>query len=131
MQAPGLAVVLVGARKDSETYVRNKKKACAEVGFESFGTDLPESASQDEVLKAVADYNANQDINGILVQLPLPEHMDAQVILDAIDLAKDVDGFHPQNVGSLALRGRQPTFVSCTPKGCMELLKRAGVDPSV
>lgn len=131
LQAPGLAVVLVGARKDSETYVRNKKKACAEVGFESFGTDLPESASQDEVLKAVADYNANPDINGILVQLPLPEHMDAQVILDAIGLAKDVDGFHPQNVGSLALRGRQPTFVSCTPKGCMELLKRAGVDPSV
>jgi 5,10-methylene-tetrahydrofolate dehydrogenase/methenyl tetrahydrofolate cyclohydrolase len=130
-QVPGLAVVLVGTRTDSETYVRNKEKACEEVGFQSFRTDLPETATQEEVLKVVAGYNANGDVHGILVQLPLPKHMDAQIILDAIGIEKDVDGFHPQNIGSLALRGRAPKYVSCTPKGCMELLKRSGVDPAV
>ena len=131
MQAPGLAVVLVGSRKDSETYVRSKKKACDEVGFGSYGVDLPEDASQEEVLKAVADYNANEDINGILVQLPLPSHIDETAVLDAIDVAKDVDGFHPQNIGRLAMRGREPGAISCTPKGCMMLLERSGVEISV
>eukprot|EP00883_Tetradesmus_obliquus_P011433 jgi/Sobl393_1/420/SZX59733.1 len=126
-RAPGLAVVLVGARKDSETYVRSKKKACAEVGFESFGTDLAEDVSQEELLRVVAQYNADPKVDGILVQLPLPKHINEQAVLDAISLEKDVDGFHPQNIGSLAMRGRNPTFVSCTPKGCMELLKRSGV----
>jgi 5,10-methylene-tetrahydrofolate dehydrogenase/methenyl tetrahydrofolate cyclohydrolase len=111
--------------------VRNKKKACEEVGIQSFGTELPERATQDEVLKVVADYNADEAVNGILVQLPLPDHMDAQVVLDAIDIEKDVDGFKPENIGSLALRSRIPRFVSCTPKGCLELLKRSGVDPAV
>lgn len=126
-RAPGLAVVLVGGRKDSETYVRSKKKACAEVGFESFGTDLPEDVSQEELLKVVAAYNADPKVDGILVQLPLPKHINEQTVLDAISIDKDVDGFHPTNIGSLAMRGRQPLFVSCTPKGCIELLKRSGV----
>jgi 5,10-methylene-tetrahydrofolate dehydrogenase/methenyl tetrahydrofolate cyclohydrolase len=131
VQAPGLAVVLVGSRKDSETYVRSKKKACDEVGITSFGADLPEDVSQAELLKAVADYNSNDDVNGILVQLPLPKHIDETAVLDAIDVEKDVDGFHPQNIGRLAMRGREPGAVSCTPKGCMMLLERSGVQISV
>jgi 5,10-methylene-tetrahydrofolate dehydrogenase/methenyl tetrahydrofolate cyclohydrolase len=127
-KVPGLAVVLVGSRKDSETYVRSKKKACAEVGFDSFGTDLPEDVSEEEVLKVVAAYNADPNVHGILVQLPLPKHINETKVLDAISISKDVDGFHPQNIGSLAMRGREPTFVSCTPKGCIELLKRSGVE---
>jgi 5,10-methylene-tetrahydrofolate dehydrogenase/methenyl tetrahydrofolate cyclohydrolase len=131
MQAPGLAVVLVGSRKDSETYVRSKKKACEEVGVESYGVDLPVDVSQDELLKAVADYNANPDVNSVLVQLPLPEHIDETAVLDAIDVEKDVDGFHPQNIGRLAMRGREPGAVSCTPKGCIMLLERSGVQIAV
>jgi len=124
---PGLAVVLVGSRKDSETYVRSKKKACEEVGIASFGTDLPEGISEEELLKVVADYNADPTVHGILVQLPLPPHINEKRILDAISIEKDVDGFHPTNIGRLAMRGREPTYVSCTPKGCIELLERSGV----
>jgi 5,10-methylene-tetrahydrofolate dehydrogenase/methenyl tetrahydrofolate cyclohydrolase len=131
LQTPGLAVVLVGSRKDSETYVRSKKKACEEVGIDSFGTELPEDVSESELLKIVSEYNADPDVHGILVQLPLPKHINEQTILDAIDITKDVDGFHPLNIGSLAMRGREPRFVSCTPKGCMELLKRSGIEISV
>lgn len=126
-KAPGLAVVLVGSRKDSETYVRSKKKACAEVGIHSFGVDLPETATQEEVLSVVRDFNADPNVHGILVQLPLPSHIDEKAVLDAISIEKDVDGFHPENIGRLAMRGREPTYVSCTPAGCMELLRRAGV----
>ncbi|KAL4420158.1 hypothetical protein ABPG77_008294 [Micractinium sp. CCAP 211/92] len=129
-KAPGLAVVLVGERKDSQTYVRNKKKACEEVGIVSFGTDLPDTVSEEELLKVVADYNADPSVHGILVQLPLPKHINEQRVLDAISIEKDVDGFHPQNIGALAMRGRDPLFVSCTPKGCLELLKRSGVQMS-
>ena len=121
----------MGARKDSETYVRSKKKGCEEVGIRSFGTDLADDVSQEELLKVVADYNANPDVHGILVQLPLPSHINERAVLDAIDLAKDVDGFHPQNIGSLAMRGRSPKFVSCTPKGCMLLLERSGIEIKV
>eukprot|EP00879_Flechtneria_rotunda_P019624 GHRR01020620.1.p1 GENE.GHRR01020620.1~~GHRR01020620.1.p1 ORF type:complete len:343 (+),score=107.24 GHRR01020620.1:235-1263(+) len=127
-RVPGLAVVLVGSREDSETYVRSKKKACAEVGFESFGIDLLESCSQEELLQAVANFNADPKVDGILVQLPLPKHINEQAVLDAISLDKDVDGFHPMNIGSLAMRGREPLYVSCTPKGCIQLLKRSGVN---
>jgi 5,10-methylene-tetrahydrofolate dehydrogenase/methenyl tetrahydrofolate cyclohydrolase len=127
-KVPGLAVVLVGARKDSETYVRNKKKACDEVGIKSFGTDLPEDATEEEVLKVVQDYNANPEVHGILVQLPLPKHMNEQRVLDAISLEKDVDGFHPFNIGCLAMRGREAIYTSCTPKGCMALLDRSDVE---
>lgn len=126
-KVPGLAVVLVGTRKDSETYVRNKKKSCAEVGFKSFGTDLAEDVSEEELLAVVKAYNDDPEVHGILVQLPLPKHINEQRILDAISHEKDVDGFHPVNIGCLAMRGREPLFVPCTPKGCIELLERTGV----
>ena len=125
--APGLAVVLVGERKDSQTYVRNKKRACEEVGIASFGADLPAEATTAEVLAVVAAFNADPAVHGILVQLPLPPHVDEQAVLDAISIDKDVDGFHPLNIGALAMRGRDPLFVPCTPKGCVELLRRSGV----
>ncbi len=121
-KVPGLAVVLVGARKDSETYVRNKKKACEEVGIASFGTDLPEDVSEEELLEVVRGYNDNPDVHGILVQLPLPKHINEQRVLDAISLEKDVDGFHPENIGALAMRGRTPKYVSCTPKVCGDVV---------
>ena len=123
-QAPGLAVVLVGERKDSQTYVRSKKKGCEEVGIRSFGTDLPASATEEEVLRVVQEYNSNPEVHGILVQLPLPKHINEERILDAISIDKDVDGFHPMNIGMLAMRGRNPMYVPCTPKGCIELLRR-------
>ncbi|KAA6430081.1 MAG: bifunctional -like [Trebouxia sp. A1-2] len=126
-KAPGLAVVLVGTRKDSETYVRNKKKVCEEVSIASFGETLAEDATEEEVLKIVQGYNADPAVHGILVQLPLPKHINEQRILDAVSFEKDVDGFHPQNIGCLAMRSRDPRFVCCTPKGCIELLERSGV----
>jgi 5,10-methylene-tetrahydrofolate dehydrogenase/methenyl tetrahydrofolate cyclohydrolase len=127
-KVPGLAAVLVGERRDSQTYVRMKKKACAEVGINSFGHDLPEDISQEELLKVVHDLNANPEVNGILVQLPLPDHIDDEEILGAIDLEKDVDGFHPINIGRLSMKRRDPLFVPCTPKGCIELLDRSGIE---
>jgi len=127
-KVPGLAVVLVGARKDSETYVRNKKKACEEVGIMSLGSDLPEEASEDDVLRAVMTFNDDPSVNGVLVQLPLPQHISEEKILNAVSIEKDVDGFHPLNIGRLAMRGREPLFVPCTPKGCIELLLRSDID---
>ncbi|KAK8487103.1 hypothetical protein V6N11_084449 [Hibiscus sabdariffa] len=125
---PGLAVILVGDRKDSATYVRNKKKACESVGINSFEVHLPDDAPEEEVLKFISDFNADPTVHGILVQLPLPSHMNEQNILNAVTIEKDVDGFHPLNIGRLAMRGREPLFVPCTPKGCIELLHRYGVD---
>lgn len=125
---PGLAVILVGDRKDSATYVRNKKKACESVGINSFEVNLPDDASEQEVLKYISDFNGDPSVHGILVQLPLPSHMNEQNILNAVTIEKDVDGFHPLNIGLLAMRGREPMFVPCTPKGCIELLHRYGVD---
>jgi len=127
-KVPGLAAVLVGERKDSQTYVRMKKKACAEVGIASFGYDLPADISQEELLKVVQDLNANADVHGILVQLPLPDHIDDEEILGAISLEKDVDGFHPLNIGRLSMKRRDPLFVPCTPRGCIELLDRTNVE---
>ena len=127
-KVPGLAAVLVGERKDSQTYVRMKKKACAEVGIASFGHDLPEDISQEELLKVVQELNANPEVHGILVQLPLPDHIDDEEILGAISLEKDVDGFHPLNIGRLSMKRRDPLFVPCTPRGCIELLDRTGVE---
>lgn len=121
-------MVLVGERKDSQTYVKAKKKACAEAGIDSFGTDLPDDATEEEVLKVVADYNADPNVHGILVQLPMPGHIDEERVLGAIDYEKDVDGFHPLNTGRLAQRGREPLFVPCTPRGCIELLERSGIE---
>ncbi|MFT5140272.1 MAG: 5,10-methylene-tetrahydrofolate dehydrogenase/methenyl tetrahydrofolate cyclohydrolase [Lysobacterales bacterium] len=127
-KVPGLATVLVGQRKDSQAYVRMKKKACAEAGINSFGHDLPEDISQTELLEVVRDLNANPDIQGILIQLPLPAHIDDEEILGAVSLEKDVDGFHPLNIGRLSMKRREPLFVPCTPKGCIELLDRSGVE---
>ncbi|KAF8029691.1 hypothetical protein BT93_E2195 [Corymbia citriodora subsp. variegata] len=124
---PGLAVVLVGERKDSATYVRNKKKACESVGINSFEVHLPEDSKEEEVVKFISGFNDDPSVHGILVQLPLPSHMNEQSILNAVSIEKDVDGFHPLNIGRLAMRGREPLFVPCTPKGCIELLHRYGI----
>ena len=127
---PGLATVLVGERVDSATYVRMKQKACADLGMNSFHHPLPADISQEEIEKVVRDLNADPAVNGILVQLPLPKHLDEEKVLQAIDLEKDVDGFHPINIGRLAQKGREPVFVPCTPYGCIYLLKEAGVQLS-
>lgn len=126
-KVPGLATVLVGARKDSQTYVKMKKRACKRAGIASFGHDLPEDISPEELLKIVQELNANPEVHGILVQLPLPGHIDEETILSAVSLEKDVDGFHPINIGRLSMKRRDPLFVPCTPKGCIELLDRTGV----
>jgi methylenetetrahydrofolate dehydrogenase (NADP+)/methenyltetrahydrofolate cyclohydrolase len=123
---PGLATVLVGENPASQTYVRMKRKACEEVGIESFGHTLPEDASQQEVETLVKQLNADPKVHGILVQLPLPAGLDEEAILRAISIEKDVDGFHPINMGRLAQKGREPLFVPCTPAGCIVLLKKAG-----
>jgi methylenetetrahydrofolate dehydrogenase (NADP+) / methenyltetrahydrofolate cyclohydrolase len=127
---PGLATVLVGDRVDSAAYVSMKQKACAELGMESFHHHLPGNTGQDEVEKLVKELNADPKVNGILVQLPLPGHIDEETILRAIDITKDVDGFSPINIGRLAQKGREPLFVPCTPYGCIYLLKEAGVQIS-
>lgn len=126
-QVPGLATVLVGERRDSQTYVRMKKRACAEVDIASFGYDLPADIGQAELLELVRGLNARPEVHGILVQLPLPAHIDEEEILAAISLTKDVDGFHPLNIGRLSMKRREPLYVPCTPRGCIELLDRTGV----
>jgi methylenetetrahydrofolate dehydrogenase (NADP+)/methenyltetrahydrofolate cyclohydrolase len=127
---PGLATVLVGEDPASHTYVRMKRKACKELGIESFGHELPADASQKEVETLVKDLNADPNVHGILVQLPLPSGLDEEAILRAISIEKDVDGFHPINIGRLAQKGRDPLFVPCTPAGCIILLKKAGAELS-
>ncbi|HRQ39015.1 MAG TPA: bifunctional methylenetetrahydrofolate dehydrogenase/methenyltetrahydrofolate cyclohydrolase FolD [Chloroflexota bacterium] len=124
---PGLATVLVGEDPASATYVRSKQKMCESLGIRSSGHHLPADASQADVQALVTGLNANPEINGILVQLPLPKHIDEEAILNSIDLTKDVDGFHPVNIGRLAMKGRDPLFIPCTPAGCMVLLEEAGV----
>lgn len=123
---PGLATVLIGENPASKVYVRSKQKACEEAGINSFGFNLPGDATQEEAENLVRQLNSDPKINGILVQLPLPKHLDEEKVLAAIDLAKDVDGFHPVNIGRLAQKGREPLFVPCTPAGCMVLLEEAG-----
>lgn len=123
---PGLATVLVGENPASQTYVRMKQKACNKLGIESFGHVLSADASQEEVESLVKELNADPKVHGILVQLPLPAGLDEEAILRAISIEKDVDGFHPVNIGRLAQKGREPLFVPCTPAGCIILLKKAG-----
>ncbi|CAL5088837.1 unnamed protein product [Urochloa decumbens] len=125
---PGLAVVLVGDRRDSESYVRYKTKGCEEVGIKSLLAKLPGNCTEDEVMDSVSRFNEDPSVHGILVQLPLPQHMDEERILSAISLEKDVDGFHPLNVGNLALRSRKPLFLPCAAKACMELLLQSGIE---
>jgi methylenetetrahydrofolate dehydrogenase (NADP+) / methenyltetrahydrofolate cyclohydrolase len=123
---PGLAVVLVGDDPASHVYVKGKHKAAAEVGVTTFDHKLPTETSQADLLDLVGRLARDASVHGILVQLPLPKHIDATLVLDSIPPGKDVDGFHPENIGLLA-QGR-PRFVAATPKGCMRLLAESGVD---
>src|SRR5690349_21853060 len=122
---PGLAVVLVGNNPASEIYVRGKVKSCEEVGIYSEKHTPPQSVTTEELLALVADLNRREEIDGILVQLPLPPQVDSKKVLLAVDPAKDVDGFHPTNVGFLSTQ--RPGLVPCTPAGIMEMLKRSGI----
>lgn len=128
---PGLAVILVGTRKDSQSYVRNKKKAAAEVNFHTVDVDLPETVSQEDMLAEVEKLNQDPNVHAILVQLPLPKHIDESTVLKSIRVEKDADGFSAQNIGNLCLRGGEPPLaLACTPAGCIELLQRSGVTVS-
>ncbi|WAJ39744.1 bifunctional methylenetetrahydrofolate dehydrogenase/methenyltetrahydrofolate cyclohydrolase FolD [Pseudomonas sp. GOM7] len=126
LRAPGLAVILVGTDPASQVYVSHKRKDCEEVGFLSRAYDLPAQTSQADLLALIDELNEDPTIDGILVQLPLPEHLDASPLLERIRPDKDVDGFHPYNIGRLAQR--MPLLRPCTPKGIMTLLHSTGVD---
>jgi len=124
---PGLATVLVGDDPASHYYIRSKHRLCAELGIQSLHQQLAANASQEQVEEVVRRLAQDQTIHGILVQLPLPAHVDEERVLALVPLEKDVDGFHPINVGRLAMKGRRPEFVPCTPAGCMRLLERTGI----
>ena len=121
-----LAMIQVGNDPASAVYVGNKKKACAYIGIDSLSYELPEETSQAQLMDLIGELNHKAEVTGILVQLPLPEHIDEDAVIRAIDPAKDVDGFHPQSVGALCIG--QPGFVSCTPAGIIQLLKRSGIE---
>ncbi len=122
---PGLATVLVGDDPASQSYVRSKHKACQEAGIRSFSHTLPATATQQEVEDLVRSLNDNPEVHGILVQLPLPKGLDEEKVLNLVRMDKDVDGFHPLNIGRLAQKGRDPLFIPCTPAGVMVLLERS------
>jgi len=124
---PTLATVLVGDRPDSAAYVTSKGKACVELGMGSVSEHLPADATQEQVEALVRRLNADPKISGILVQLPMPAHIDEERVLSLINIEKDVDGFSPLNIGRLAQKGREPLFVPCTPYGCIYLLEKSGV----
>ena len=126
LPVPGLATVLVGDNPASAVYVRSKHKACEEVGIISYAHTLSADASQAEVENLVSSLNSAPSVHGILVQLPLPAGLDEEKVLSTVSLKKDVDGFHPVNIGRLAQKGREPLFVPCTPAGVMVLLEKAG-----
>jgi len=123
---PGLAVILVGADPASEVYVRAKKAGCEKAGIASYSHELPADTTQQHLLGLITELNQDPKIDGILVQLPVPEHINSETIIEAIDPSKDVDGFHPYNLGRLA--ARQPLLRSCTPYGCMKLIEETGID---
>ncbi len=125
-RVPSLAVILVGENPASQSYVRGKIKACAECGFESILTTMPESVSEQELLAEIAKLNADERVDGVLVQLPLPRHINEEKVIDAIALEKDVDGFHPDNVANLWLG--KPCIKPCTPKGVMRMIEECGFD---
>lgn len=122
--APGLATILVGDDPASHTYVRSKHKACQQAGIQSFSHELPAASSEGEIIQLIEQLNRDERVNGILVQLPLPSGLDEEKVLSAVSIDKDVDGFHPINIGRLAQKGRQPRFVPCTPAGVMFLLEK-------
>jgi len=123
---PGLAVIIVGDDPASRVYVNNKKKACEEIGIKSFEYALPAETSEDELLKLIDKLNVSDEVSGILVQLPVPKHIDEQKIINSINPQKDVDAFHPVNVGKI-MTGNYD-FVPCTPAGVMELIKESGIE---
>ncbi len=123
---PGLAVVLVGENPASLVYVRQKERACEEVGIASYKYTLPEDTTEEKLLSVVEELNHNENIHGILVQLPLPEHLDEKKVIEKISTEKDVDGFHPLNMGRLFVG--EPSFVPCTPQGVIELIERSGFE---
>ena len=127
LHTPCLAVVLVGDDPASTVYVRNKKLTCQKSGIESRSYELPSETTQDDLLKLVDELNGDPAVDGILVQLPLPSHIDSQAVLERIEPHKDVDGFHPYNVGRLVVK--MPLMRPCTPKGVMTLLEAYGIDP--
>ena len=120
---PGLGVIIVGDRKDSALYVRMKNKACNEVGITSKIIKLSKNVSTENILFIIDMFNSDNDVHGILVQLPLPEHINEDKVLSRVAINKDVDGFHATNIGNLAMEKRSPLFVPCTPKGCLRLLE--------
>ena len=124
---PTLATVLVGERMDSATYVASKQKACAELGMGSVSHNLPSDISQEDLEKLIKSLNDDKSVHGILVQLPLPAHLNEERLLQLVSIEKDVDGFSPINIGRLAQKGREPLFVPCTPYGCIYLFEKAGV----
>jgi len=123
---PGLAVILVGIDPASQVYVRAKKTGCEKAGIASYSHELSVDTSQQHLLGLISELNQDPKVDGILVQLPVPEHINSETIIEAIDPAKDVDGFHPYNLGRLA--ARQPALRSCTPYGCMKLIEETGID---
>jgi len=125
LQIPGLATILVGKNPASQTYVRSKHRACEEVGFLSFGFDLPADTSQSKIEGLIEELNGDERVHGILIQLPLPEGLKEEGVLSKLSIEKDVDGFHPVNIGRLAQKGREPTFIPCTPAGIMVLLEES------
>mmetsp|Transcript_131203 Transcript_131203/g.195524 ORF Transcript_131203/g.195524 Transcript_131203/m.195524 type:complete len:291 (+) Transcript_131203:31-903(+) len=124
---PSLAVIQVGDRPDSSTYIRMKKVAAEKVGITFLLVSFAESASQQDIIDKIEEINNDESIHGLIIQLPLPEHIDEATVTRLVSCDKDVDGFHIENIGALVLRGQVPKFVSCTPKGCLELLIRSGV----
>jgi len=126
---PGLAIILVGNRRDSESYVRGKKKAAAEVGFHTVDVELPETVSESDLLVEIERLNTDPAVHAILVQLPLPKHIDEAKVLHTINYDKDADGLSAMNIGNLCLKGGLPPLaVPCTPAGCIELIQRSGID---
>lgn len=125
-RSPGLAVILVGSDAASQVYVNSKRKSCAEIGIQSKSFDLPQDTSEQALLKLIDELNHDESVDGILVQLPLPSHIDTTKVIEAIQPDKDVDGFHPYNVGRLCQR--IPTLRACTPYGVMKLLETTGID---
>lgn len=126
---PGLAFILIGEDPASQAYVRMKKKGCQEVGIYSEVLELPESISESQLLEVIQKLNENKHIDGILVQQPFPKHLKTPHIVEAIDPTKDVDGFHPTNIGKLLL-GQEGGFIACTPLGIAKLLEKSGIDPT-
>ena len=125
---PGLGIILVGDRPDSQVYVRMKKRACEKIGISNFDIHLDETVSQEDIISEINKMNNDSNIHGILVQLPLPKHINEREVLNCVSLKKDVDGFHSTNIGKLALNELHDVQPPCTPDGCIELLKRYNIE---